>query len=154
MFAGLGATLANGMRYGVALTQRVLDPGFAAAGSHTLTGSGLGTSAVAGGVLQITSTTNVYFERPTYTQGAVMLEAGTYSTVYTVLNYASGSIAVVGASDTAFSVNLVSGTTRSANGTYTENITLATPGWIGLSGKGAAIVDSMQIDNFTITRVS
>jgi hypothetical protein len=132
----------------------VLDPGFAAAGSHTLTGSGLGTSAVTGGVLQITSTTNIYFERPAYTQNQLVLPAGVYSAVYTVLNYVSGSIAVVSASDTAFATNLVSGTTRSANGTYTENITLLTPGYIGLSGKGAAIVDSMQIDNFTITRVS
>lgn len=133
--------------------QRVLDSGFATAGYHVLTGSGLGTSAVSGGVLQITSTTNVYFERPLYAIG-ITLEAGTYSTTYTVGSYITGSIAVVAAEDTAFSVNLVSGTTRSANGTYTENITLARAGYIGLSGKGGAIVDSMQIDNFTITRVS
>lgn len=153
MFNSLALALGMSVISGVSLSQRVLDPGFAAAGSHTLIGSGLGTSAVVGGVLQITSTTNVYFERPTYISG-LLLEAGTYTTVYTVLNYATGSIAVVAASDTAFTSNLVSGTTRSANGTYTENITLATPGYIGLSGKDAAIVDSMQIDNFTITRAS
>lgn len=133
--------------------QRVLDSGFAVAAAHILTGSGIGTSAVTGGVLQVTSVTNVYFERPLYAVNT-LLEAGAYSTTFTIGSYATGSIAVVAAEDTAFSVNLVSGTTRSANGTYTENITLARAGYIGLSGKGAAIVDSMQIDNFTIARVS
>lgn len=154
MFAGIDTTLGAIERAGVSLAQMVLDPGFAVAGSHTLSGSGLGTSAVTGGVLQVTSTTNIYFERPAYTQNQQVLPAGNYTTTYTVLNYVSGSIAVVSASDIAFSTNLVSGTTRSANGTYTEAISLLTPGYIGLSGKGAAIVDSMQIDNFTITRVS
>lgn len=91
MFNSLALALGMSVISGVSLSQRVLDPGFAAAGSHTLIGSGLGTSAVVGGVLQITSTTNVYFERPTYISG-LLLEAGTYTTVYTVLNYATGSI--------------------------------------------------------------
>lgn len=132
--------------------QRVLDSGYAVAAAHVLTGSGIGTSAVTGGVLQVTSVTNVYFERPLYAVNT-LLEAGTYSTTFTIGSYATGSIAVVAAEDTAFSVNLVSGTTRSVNGTYTENITLTRAGYIGLSGKGASIVDSMQIDNFTVTRV-
>lgn len=131
---------------------RVLDPGYAVAAAHVLTGSGLGTSAVTGGVLQITSTTNVYFARPLYAV-SLILEAGTYSTTFTIGSYVTGSVAVVAADDTAFSLNLVSVTTRSANGTYTENITLARAGYIGISGKGASIVDSMTIDNFTITRV-
>lgn len=134
-------------------TQRVLDPGFTVAASHVLTGSGLGTSSVTGGVLQITSTTNIYFERPLYASGSI-LEAGTYSTTYTIGSYLTGSIAVIAADDPAFALNLVSGTTRAANGTFTENIVLARQGYIGLGGKGGAIVDSMQIDNFTITRVA
>ena len=133
--------------------QRVADSAFTAAASHILSGTGIGTSAVAGGLLQITSTTNVYFYRPLYGQGMI-LEAGTYSTTYTIGTYVSGSIAIVGADDAAFSLNLVSGTTRSANGTYTETITLARAGYIGLGGKGASIVNSLQISNFTITRVS
>lgn len=139
--------------FGFSRVQRVLDPGFAVAASHVLTGSGLGTSAVTGGVLQITSTTNVYFERPLYASGSI-LEAGTYSTTYTILSYTTGSIAVIAADDPAFALNLVSGTTRAANGTFTENIVLARQGYIGLGGKGGAIVDSMQIDNFTIMRVA
>lgn len=133
--------------------QRVLDPGYAVAASHILTGSGLGTSSVTGGVLQITSTTNVYFARPLYVSKQVN-EAGTYQTQFTIGSYVTGSIAVVGADDPLFANNLVSGTTRAANGTYTENLVMLRPGYIGLGGKGGAIVDSMQIDNFTITRVA
>lgn len=133
--------------------QRAADAGMTNAAQYILSGTGLNTTAIAAGVLTIASLTNVYFVRPAYLGNAV-LEAGTYSVTYTVGSYLTGSIAAVGASDTAFSTNLVSGTTRSANGTYTETITLATPGYIGLSGKGAAIVNSMTIDNFTITRVS
>lgn len=133
--------------------QRVLDPGFAVAASHVLTGSGLGTSAVSSGVLQITSTTNVYFERPLYAL-SLILEAGTYQTQFTIGSYLTGSIAVVGADDPLFALNLVSGTTRSANGTYIENLVLPRQGYMGLGGKGGVIADSMTIDNFTITRVA
>lgn len=132
--------------------QRVLDPGYAVPADHVLTGSGLGTSSVTGGVLQITSTTNVYFARPLYA-GNQVNEPGIYQTQFTIGSYVTGSIAVVGADDPLFALNLVSGTVRSANGTYTENLVLLRPGYIGLGGKGGAIVDSMQIDNFTVTRV-
>lgn len=134
-------------------TQRVIDPGYAVAAAHVLSGSGLGTSSITGGVLQITSVTQVYFARPLYALSQ-LLEAGSYSVTFTILNYTTGSIAPVSAQDTAFSIGLVTGTTRSANGTYTETIVLAVAGYIGLSGEGAAIVDSMQIDNLTITRVN
>lgn len=131
--------------------QQVIDPGFDNAGSHTLAGSGIGTSAIAAGVLQITSIDNSYTELPSTVNAP--LPAGTYSTVYTILNYVSGSISVA----SSLTTNLASssdGTTRSANGTFTENLVLAVARYIGLKGQGAAIVNSMQIDNFTITRVS
>lgn len=133
-------------------TQRVADPGYSSAAAHVLSGSGLGTSSVTGGVLQITSTTQVYFARPLYALSQ-LLEAGSYSVTFTIGSYISGSIAPVAAADTAFSQGLVTGTTRSANGTYTETIVLPVAGYIGLSGEGAAVVDSMQIDNLTIMRV-
>lgn len=133
--------------------QRVADSAFNAPALHILSGSGLSTTAVAAGLLTIASLTNVYFTRPAYLGNAV-LEPGNYSVTFTVGTYLTGSIAPVAASDTAFSSNLVSGTSRSANGTYTETITLSMPGYIGLGGKGAAIVNSMTIDNLTIARVS
>lgn len=133
-------------------TQRVADPGYLSAAAHVLSGSGLGTSSVTGGVLQITSVTNIYFARPLYALSQ-LLEAGAYSVTFTISSYAAGSVAPLGATDTAFSLGVVNGTTRSANGTYTETIVLPVAGYIGLSGQGAAIVDSMQIDNFTVTRV-
>lgn len=132
--------------------QRIADPAFNVANQYVLSGSGLSTSAIAVGLLTIASLTNIYFARPLYL-GNALLEAGTYSVTFTIASYLAGSIAPVAAQDTAFSTGLVSGTSRSANGTYTENIILALPGYIGLSGKGAAIVNSMTIDNFTIQRV-
>lgn len=133
--------------------QRVVDSAFNGAGLHVLSGSGISTSAVAAGVLTIASLTNVYFIRPAYL-GNATLEPGSYSVTFAIGTYLTGSIAPIAASDIAFANNLVSGTSRSANGTYTETITLAQPGYIGLGGKGAAIVNSMTIDNLTITRVS
>lgn len=132
--------------------QRVVDPAFNATALHILSGTGLSTTAVAAGVLTIASLTNVYFIRPAYLGNAV-LEPGTYSVTFTIGSYVAGSIAPVAAADTAFSTGLVSGTTRGANGTYTENLILTQPGYIGLSGKGISIVNSMTIDNFTIARV-
>ena len=131
--------------------QEVVDPGFSDASKWTLSGSGLGTSAVTGGVLQITSTTNVYFALPA--TNFTPLPAGVWTVTYTILNYVSGSISMCSSLSSSLSSS-TDGTTQSANGTYTENIQLLLPGYIGLKGQGAAIVDSMQIDNFTITRAA
>ncbi len=131
--------------------QEVVDPGFANAAKWTLTGSGLGTSAVTGGVLQITSTTNVYFALPATVQAP--LDPGVYTVTFTVLNYVSGTIGWIASTSSALSGG-ATGAARTANGTYTENVTLASGGYIGLGGQGAAIVDSMQIDNMTFSRVA
>lgn len=131
--------------------QQVIDPTFDNAGSHTLAGSGIGTSAIAAGVLQITSTDNVYTELPATVNAP--LPAGTYSVVYTVLTYVSGTISIANSLTTNLATS-TDGTNRVANGTYTESMTLLVPRYIGLKGQGAAVVNSMQIDNFTITRVS
>lgn len=132
-------------------SQMVTDPGFASAPAWTLAGSGIGTSAVAGGVLQITSTDNVYTAVPAT---ALPLPGGIYTVVFTILNYVTGSISIAASAAAALSSS-TDGTTRSANGTYTQNIFLAAPGgFIGLKGQGAAVVNSMQIDNFTITRAA
>jgi hypothetical protein len=130
--------------------QQVLDPGFASAGSHTLGGAGIGTSAVAGGVLQITSTTAAYTELPATRLNP--LPAATYLVTFTIGSYASGTISIA-ASATANLASSTDGTSRTADGTYAENLVLATPGYIGLKGQGAAVVNSMQIDNLTIVRV-
>ncbi|MDB6036011.1 MAG: hypothetical protein JWM16_6349 [Verrucomicrobiales bacterium] len=133
-------------------TQWVTDPGFASGGSHTLSGSGLGTSSVTGGVLQITSTDNVYFERPTFSTEPLV--AGTYTVTFTILNYSTGSISLVSSPNTNLTTSAILGTIRAANGTFTENIVLASGGYIGLSGRGSAVVNSMQIDNLTVQRAA
>ena len=140
----------NGPKY----VQLVIDTGFAVAGSHTLGGSGISTSAIAGGVLTIASLTNVYYERPTFS--AQPLTAGTYTVVFTISSYVAGSISITSSSNTDLSTggNSRDGTTRTANGTYTENIVLLVTGYIGLRGQGAAIVNSMAIDNLTVVRAA
>ncbi len=132
--------------------QQVADPGFDVAGSWTLGGSGIGTSAVAGGVLQITSTDNLYTAVPATVN--TPLPIGNYSVTYTILNYASGSIAIVHSASADLSSS-TDGTIRSGNGTFTQTLGgWSVPRYIGLKGQGAAVVNSMQIDNMTITRVS
>ena len=130
--------------------QQVIDPGFADAGSHTLGGAGIGTSAVAGGVLQITSINADYTAVPATKLSP--LPAGTYTVTFTVGSYVSGEISPA-ASATADLASPTDGSSRSADGTYTEDLVLTTPGYIGLRGQGAAVVNSMQIDNLTIVRV-
>jgi hypothetical protein len=130
--------------------QQVVDPGFSAAGSHTLGGAGIGTSAVAGGVLQITSTTAAYTELPA--TRITPLPAGTYTVTFTIGSYVSGTISIAASANVALTSS-TDGTNRTANGTYAENLVLATPGYIGLKGQGAAVVNDMQIDNLTIVRV-
>ncbi len=132
--------------------QQVIDPTFDDATKHTLGGAGIGTSAVAGGVLQITSTTAAYTELPTTINAP--LPAGTYTVTFTVLNYASGSISIASSAVVGLTSS-TDGTTRSADGTYTESLVVANPsGYIGLKGQGAAVVNSLQVDNFTFRRVS
>lgn len=131
--------------------QQVVDPGFAAPASWTLSGTGIGTSAVTGGVLQVTSVTNDYFVRPS-TVGTP-LTAGVYTVVFTVLNYVSGTIGLISSTSAALSGGTV-GAAYVANGTYTENVTLPLNGYIGLGGQGAAVVNSLQVDNMTIQRVA
>lgn len=147
-----GASAAGGGGPAPVWAQQVIDPGFASAGQHVLSGSGIGTSAVAAGVLTIASTTNVYFERPLVL--TTPLPQGTYSVTFTISAFATGAISPITASDTAFSANVVLGTSRGANATYTETIVLLVPGYIGLSGRGASIVNSMVIDDLTIQQVS
>ncbi len=131
----------------------VFDGGFAAAGSHTLGGSGIGTSSVTGGVLQITSTTNVYYERPKLTGSSEPVGPGTYTVVYTILNYSSGTISITANTNTDLTLGTpLDGTNRSANGTYTEDLNISVPSYIGLRGQGASVVNSMQIDNLSIKR--
>jgi hypothetical protein len=134
--------------------QLVVDPGFASAPSHTLGGSGIGTSSVTGGVLQITSTDNVYYERPQFI--AEPLTAGTYTVVYTILNYSSGTISITSSSnpDLTVGTNRRDGTNRAANGTFTESLVVLVSGYIGLRGQGAAVVNSLQVDNLTVTRAA
>lgn len=131
--------------------QLVTDPRFADAGSWTLSGSGIGTSAVAGGVLQITSIDQVYYVLPA-TSIAPLLP-GVYTVTFTVLNYVAGRIGTIFSTSSA----LAGGTTgpqRTVNGTFTETLTLPAGGYIGLGGQGTAIVNSMQIDDMTIVRAA
>ena len=129
----------------------VIDPGFADATKWTLTGSGIGTSAVTGGVLQVTSTSNVYFALPA--TSIASLEPGVYTVTYTVLTYVSGTIGTIFSTSSALSGG-TAGPGRTADGTYIETLTLPSGGYIGLAGQGAAIVNSLQVDNMTITRES
>lgn len=145
---GIGSNF-NGL-----MLQLVVDTGFASAPAHTLGGSGIGTSAVAGGVLQITSTDNNYYERPQFISEPLV--AGTYTVVFTILNYSSGTISITSSSNADLTTggSTRDGTNRAANGTFTENIVLLVTGYIGLRGQGAAVVNSMQIDNLTVTRAA
>lgn len=131
--------------------QLVSDPGFASAGSWTISGAGAGTSAVAGGVLQITSVSNVYFVLPA-TSIAPLLP-GTYTLVFTVLNYVSGTVGSIFSTSSALSGG-TAGAARTGNGTFTETLTLPAGGYIGFGGQGAAIVNSLQVDNMTIVRAA
>lgn len=157
---GRGTTVSSGggglglPAFSGAQVQLVTDPGFASAPSHTLGGSGIGTSSVTGGVLQITSTDNNYYERPAFTSEPLV--AGTYTVVFTILNYSSGTISITSSSNTDLTTggNTRDGTNRAANGTFTENIVLLVTGYIGLRGQGAAVVNSLQVDNLTVTRAA
>ena len=131
--------------------QQVVDPGFAAAGSWTLAGTGIGTSAVTGGVLQVTSVDDAYTARPALV--AQPLDPGVYTVVFTVLNYVTGTVGTVFSLTTTL-IGGTAGAARTANGTYTENVTLVAGGYIGLGGQGAAIVNSLQVDDMTIARVA
>lgn len=146
----LGTIAISGPKF----VQQVIDTGFASAGSHTLGGSGISTSAIAAGVLTIASITNVYYERPTFTSQP--LTAGTYTVTYTISSYVAGSISITSSTNTDLSTggNSRDGTTQAANGTYTENIVLLLAGYIGLRGQGAAIVNSMVIDDLTVVRAA
>lgn len=131
--------------------QEVVDPGFASAGSWTIAGTGKGASAVVGGVLQVTSTDNAYTVLPATVQAP--LDPGVYSVTFTVLTYATGTIGTVFSLTTTL-IGGTAGAACTANGTYTENVTLVAGGYIGLAGQGAAIVNSLQVDNMTIQRVA
>lgn len=131
--------------------QLVVDPGFASAPSWTLSGAGIGTSAVAGGVLQVTSVSNVYFVLPA-TSIAPLLP-GVYTVTYTVLTYASGTIGTIFSTSSALSGG-TAGAARTGNGTFTETLTLPAGGYIGFGGQGAAVVNSLQVDNMTIVRAA
>lgn len=134
-------------------TQLVVDPGYDDDTKHSVTGSGAGTTAVAAGVLTIDSTTDVYRVRPTVTPIEPLLQ-GTYQTTFTVSSYATGAISVCASANSGLTSS-TNGVSRSADGTYTEVIVLHHPtGYIGLSGRGAAVVNSMVIDNFTIIQVA
>lgn len=134
------------------LLEQLVDPGFADNTKWTLAGSGIGTSAVSGGVLQITSVTNVYTAVGAYAFNTP-LKPGTYTVVYTILNYVAGSISA-SASTAADLSSSTDGTTNSANGTYTQDLGLPSGGYIGLKGEGAAIVNNLQIDNMSIKKSS
>ena len=129
----------------------VVDPGFADATKWTLTGAGIGTSAVAGGVLQITSTTEVYFALPA--TSITPLAPGVYTVTYTVLTYVSGTIGTIFSTSSALSGG-TAGSARTADGTYVETLTLPAGGYIGFAGQGLGIVNSLQVDNMTIARAS
>jgi len=142
------SSIAHIVRSGFNRAQRAVDPNFDSGGLTVLGGSGLGTSSVTGGVLSIISTTNAYFAR-----NPLLLEPGSYSVSFTILNYVSGAISISCSANTDMSSS-TDGTTRSANGTFTESLTLTAPGYIGLKGQGAAIVNALQVDNLSITRVA
>ena len=133
----------------VMFVQEVVDPGFASAPSWTISGAGAGTSAVAGGVLQVTSTTNVYFILPA--TRTAPLTPGVYTVTWTVLTYVSGTIGTIFSTSSALSGG-TAGPARTGNGTFIETLTLPAGGYIGMGGQGAAIVNSLQVDNFTIQR--
>lgn len=151
---GAGVASGGGSSGGVNLpgwVQQVVDPGFASPGSWTFGGTGIGTTAVTGGVLQVTSVDNAYTVR-----GALLtqpLDPGVYTTTFTVLNYVSGAIGTVFSLTTTL-IGGTFGTARSANGTYTETVTLPAGGYIGLAGEGSAVVNNLQVDNFTILRAA
>lgn len=131
--------------------QQVVDPGFASAGSWTLSGAGVGTSAVTGGVLQITSTTATYFVLPA--TRTAPLAPGVYTVTYTVLTYVAGTIGTIFSTSAALSGG-TAGAARTADGTYIETLTLPAGGYIGLAGQGDAVVNDMQVDNMTIVRAA
>ena len=89
------------MRTNVATQQQTADSGFAAASQWTLSGTGIGTSAVTGGVLQITSTTNVYYALPATAD--TPLYPGIYTVTFTILNFTSGAISWIASTSSALS---------------------------------------------------
>lgn len=134
--------------------QQIPDPGFASAPSWVIAGAGAGTTSVTGGALNIVSTTNVYTAVPTAYVGGATLPGGVYTVTYTILNYTTGSVSASASANSALSSS-VDGATNAANGTFTDTLLLVAPGgFIGIKGQGAAIVDTLQIDNFTVLRAA
>ncbi len=135
---------------GFSLLQRVVDPGFNSAGSWMLAGSGIGTTAIAAGVLTVATTTATYTAVPVLTEPE--LEPGTFSVVYTISGYVSGGISIAASASPSLS-SPTDGTARTGNGTFTESLILTSAGFIGLRGRSGT-VSSMVIDNFTVTRTA
>lgn len=139
-----------GFTEGFSRLQRVVDSAFNSANLWTIAGTGIGTSAIAAGVLTLATTTTTYTIVPVYTEPE--LEAGTYSVVYTISSYVSGGVGIAASASPSLS-SPTDGTSRTGNGTFTESLILAAEGFIGLRGRSGT-VSSMVIDNFTVTRTA
>lgn len=149
----VAATAANGGGANLpGWVQQVIDPEFADATKWTLSGSGIGTSAVTGGVLQITSTDNVYLVLSATLETPLI--AGVYTVTYTILNYVGGTISLISSLASSLTSSTITGTPRAANGTFTESMLCVVPRYIGFTGRGSAIVNNMQIDSLTIMRAA
>lgn len=130
--------------------QQVRDPGMANSGLQNLGGTGVSTSAITGGLCQIASLTNLYYVRPTCLQGP--LDAGSYTVAYSIATYVSGTIGVAFGANVDLTVSATQGPARTANGSYSESVILTSPGYIGLAGQGAAVVNSLQVTSLTVVR--
>lgn len=147
---GAGATTTIGVNAGQNWLQQVLNPTMSVGGLQNLGGTGLSTTAITGGLLQIASLTAAYYVRPTMIQGP--LDAGSYTVAYSLATYVAGTIGVAYGPNTDLTVSVTAGPGRTANGSYSETVILTTPGYIGLAGQGAAVVNSLQVTSLTIVR--
>lgn len=130
--------------------QRVVDSAFNYSAYWALAGSGIGTTAISGGVLTIVSASATYTIVPALTTG--QLEPGSYSVAYTVSGYVSGGISICSSLSPSLSTP-TDGTERTSNNTYTETLVLTQRRYVGLRGT-SGVVSSMTIDNFTINRTA
>lgn len=143
-------TLALILSSGFNRIQRVIDTAFNSTALWTLAGSGIGTTAIASGILTIVSTSATYTAVPVLKTG--QLEPGSYSITYTIGSYVSGGISIC-SSTAASMASPTDGTERTANGTYTQTLVITQPSYVGLRGT-SGVVSSMTIDDFICTRVS
>lgn len=129
------------------------DPSFNSPTSWALYGSGIGSTAVVGGAMDVLSTTSSWAFR--IKNGDVAFAAGTYRITIIVADWVSGAFSPSG-HDTNLNIigtgNSQLGTVAATgNGTYSWDITLTVPMHLGIRGRSG--VTDMRVTDLSLSTI-